>query len=40
MIKGRVVEILREESAELDVTEADVIDSGGRGLKGPENLTL
>jgi len=40
MIKGRVVEILREESAELDVTEADVIVSGGRGLKGPENFTL
>jgi len=40
MIKGWVVEILREESAELDVTEADVIVSGGRGLKGPENFTL
>jgi electron transfer flavoprotein alpha subunit len=40
MIKGRVVEILREESAELDVTEADVIVSGGRGLKGPENFAL
>jgi electron transfer flavoprotein alpha subunit len=40
MIKGRVVEILREECAELDVTEADVIVSGGRGLKGPENFTL
>jgi len=40
MIKGRVVEILREESAELDVTEADVIVSGGRGLKGPENFIL
>ena len=34
------MEILREESAELDVTEADVIVSGGRGLKGPENFTL
>ena len=40
MIKGRVVEILREENAELDVTEADVIVSGGRGLKGPENFAL
>ena len=39
-VKGRVVEILREESAELDVTEADVIVSGGRGLKGPENFAL
>ena len=34
------MEILREESAELDVTEADVIVSGGRGLKGPENFAL
>jgi electron transfer flavoprotein alpha subunit len=39
-IKGRVVEVLKEESAEVDVTEADVIVSGGRGLKGPENFAL
>ncbi len=37
---GRVVEVLKEESAELDVTEADVVVSGGRGLKGPENFAL
>lgn len=40
MVKGRVVEILREESAELDVAEADIIVSGGRGLRGPENFAL
>ncbi|MGA2362001.1 MAG: electron transfer flavoprotein subunit alpha/FixB family protein [Candidatus Aminicenantales bacterium] len=39
-IKGRVAEVLKEESAEIDVTEADVVISGGRGLKGPENFVL
>jgi len=39
-IKGRVGEILKEESAEIDVTEADVVISGGRGMKGPENFVL
>jgi electron transfer flavoprotein alpha subunit len=39
-IKGRVAEVLKEQSAEIDVTEADVIVSGGRGLKGPENFAL
>ena len=39
-VKGRVAEVLKEESAELDVTEADVVVSGGRGLKGPENFAL
>jgi len=39
-VKGRVAEVLKEESAEVDVTEADVVVSGGRGLKGPENFAL
>lgn len=39
-VKGRVTEVLKEESAEIDVTEAEVIVSGGRGLKGPENFAL
>ncbi len=39
-VKGKVVEILREPDAELDVTEADIIVSGGRGMKGPENFGL
>jgi electron transfer flavoprotein alpha subunit len=39
-VKGRVAEVLKEESAEIDVTEADVVVSGGRGLKGPENFAL
>jgi electron transfer flavoprotein alpha subunit len=39
-VKGRVAGIIKEDSAEVDVTEADVIVSGGRGLKGPENFAL
>jgi electron transfer flavoprotein alpha subunit len=39
-IKGKTVEMLREEGAELDVTEADIVVSGGRGMKGPENFDL
>ena len=40
LIKGRVVEIVKEETAELDVTEADVVISGGRGIKSAENFAL
>lgn len=39
-VKGQVVEILKEKGEELDVTEAEVIISGGRGMKGPENFSL
>jgi len=39
-IKAQVAEILKEEGAELDVTEAEIIVSGGRGMKGPENFGL
>jgi electron transfer flavoprotein alpha subunit len=39
-VKGRVAEVMKEESTEIDVTEADVVISGGRGLKGPENFVL
>jgi electron transfer flavoprotein alpha subunit len=39
-VKGRVAGVIKEDSAEVDVTEADVIVSGGRGLKGPENFAL
>jgi electron transfer flavoprotein alpha subunit len=39
-IKGRAVEVIREESGEIDVTEADVVVSGGRGLKGPDAFAL
>jgi len=39
-IRSQVVEIFREKGGELDVTEAEVIVSGGRGMKGPENFAL
>jgi electron transfer flavoprotein alpha subunit len=35
--RARVVRIEASESKELDVSEADIIVSGGRGIKGPEN---
>jgi electron transfer flavoprotein alpha subunit len=39
-VKAQVVEILKEEGAEIDVTEAEIVVSGGRGMKGPENFDL
>jgi electron transfer flavoprotein alpha subunit len=39
-IRAVVTEILAKEGGELDVAEADVIVSGGRGIKGPENFAL
>jgi electron transfer flavoprotein alpha subunit len=38
--EGRVAEILQERGGEMDVSEADVVISGGRGLKAPENFEL
>jgi electron transfer flavoprotein alpha subunit len=39
-LKSRVTEITETSRGKLDVTEADIIVSGGRGLKGPENFHL
>jgi electron transfer flavoprotein alpha subunit len=39
-LRAVVKEILAKEGGELDVAEADVIVSGGRGIKGPENFAL
>jgi electron transfer flavoprotein alpha subunit len=38
-LKSRVVSIKKSEG-KLDVAEADIIVSGGRGMKGPENFIL
>ena len=38
--KAQVAEVLQERGGEMDVSEADVIISGGRGMKGPENFEL
>jgi electron transfer flavoprotein alpha subunit len=40
VVKDRVVETAKAEGAELDVTEADIIVTGGRGMKGPENYDM
>lgn len=39
-VKGKVSELAAEKAGELDVTEAEVIVSGGRGMKAPENFDL
>jgi len=39
-IKSRFVEMVAEQGGKLDVTEADVIVSGGRGLKEASNFIL
>lgn len=39
-IKTKVVEALKDESGKVDLTEADKIVSGGRGIKGPEGFDV
>lgn len=39
-VKDRVVGTKKAEGTELDVTEAEIIITGGRGMKGPENFDL
>ena len=39
-LKAVVKELVASEGGKLDVSEADVIVSGGRGMKGPENFVL
>ena len=39
-VKDQVVELLKAEGAALDVTEAEIVVSGGRGMKGPENFDM
>jgi electron transfer flavoprotein alpha subunit len=36
----RVIEVLQDTSGRPDLTEAEVIVSGGRGMKGPENYAM
>jgi electron transfer flavoprotein alpha subunit len=38
--RAEVVEVAGERGGEVDVTEADIVISGGRGMKGPENFAL
>ena len=39
-VNDRVVEVVRAEGNELDISEAEIIISGGRGMKGPENFDM
>lgn len=39
-VKDKVVEIIKAGGAELDVTEAEIVVTGGRGMKGPENFDM
>jgi electron transfer flavoprotein alpha subunit len=39
-LKTKVVDALKDESGKVDLTEADKIVSGGRGMKGPENYKI
>jgi electron transfer flavoprotein alpha subunit len=39
-IRQTVKEVVRQESTRPELTEADIIVSGGRGMKGPENFKL
>jgi electron transfer flavoprotein alpha subunit len=40
VLKTKVVDVLRDETGKVDLTEADKIVSGGRGMKGPENYKV
>jgi electron transfer flavoprotein alpha subunit len=39
-IKTKVADVLKDESGKVDLTEADKIVSGGRGMKGPEHYNI
>ena len=39
-LRTKVLEVQKDSSGKLDLTEADIIVSGGRGMKGPENYTI
>lgn len=39
-IKTKVIDLIKDQSGKVDLTEADKIVSGGRGLKGPEGFKV
>jgi electron transfer flavoprotein alpha subunit len=39
-IKTKVAEIAKDASGKIELTEANIIVSGGRGMKGPENYNI
>ena len=40
ILKTKVVDVMKDESGKVDLTEADKIVSGGRGMKGPEHYKI
>ena len=40
VLKTKVIDIMKDESGKADLTEADKIVSGGRGMKGPEHYKI
>jgi electron transfer flavoprotein alpha subunit len=39
-IRAKVVEMIKEAGERVELTEADIVVSGGRGLKAPENFAM
>lgn len=39
-IRTKVIEVVKTAGAKIDLTEAEIIVSGGRGMKGPENFKI
>ncbi len=39
-IRAKVIDMVKEAGDRIELTEADIVVSGGRGLKGPENFAL
>jgi electron transfer flavoprotein alpha subunit len=39
-LKKKVIGLEKAATAKLDITEADIVVAGGRGIKGPENFKL
>ena len=39
-LKTKIVDVAKDQSGKVDLTEADNIVSGGRGMKGPENYKI
>lgn len=39
-LRAKVIEVIREAGERIELTEADIVVSGGRGLKDPENFVL
>jgi len=39
-LKTKVLDVMKETGGSIDVSEANIIVSGGRGMKGPENYVI